>query len=44
MSTPEIASDHMNLNEINAQFQQLETQIQSLYAEWEKLLENLRVT
>jgi ATP-binding cassette subfamily F protein 3 len=40
MSLPEIAADHAKLNEINAKFQRLEKQIQTLYAEWERILEN----
>ena len=41
MSLPDIAADHAKLQEINAQFQQLEKKIQSLYAEWENLLASL---
>ena len=40
MSVPEIAADHARLLEVNNEFQKLEKQTQSLYAEWEKLLEN----
>ncbi|MCU1290292.1 MAG: hypothetical protein JWN60_2521 [Acidobacteria bacterium] len=40
MSVPEIAADHAKLLEVNKQFDQTEKQVQSLYAEWEKLLEN----
>jgi ATP-binding cassette subfamily F protein 3 len=41
MSQPEIASNHEKLNEINAEFQLTEQKIQTLYEEWETLLENL---
>jgi ATP-binding cassette subfamily F protein 3 len=40
MSVPEIAADHARLQKINDEFQNLEKQVQSLYAEWGKLLEN----
>ena len=39
MSKPEIAADHAKLLEINTRFQKAERNLQSLYAEWEKLLE-----
>jgi ATP-binding cassette subfamily F protein 3 len=35
MSVPEIAADHARLQKINDEFQNLEKQVQSLYAEWE---------
>ncbi|HEX8637655.1 MAG TPA: ABC-F family ATP-binding cassette domain-containing protein [Pyrinomonadaceae bacterium] len=40
MSVPEIAADHARLQQVNDEFQKIEKQVQSLYAEWEKLLEN----
>lgn len=40
MSVPEIAADHARLLEVNNEFQKLEKHVQSLYAEWEKLLGN----
>ncbi|HEX8288517.1 MAG TPA: ABC-F family ATP-binding cassette domain-containing protein [Pyrinomonadaceae bacterium] len=40
MSVPEIAADHGKLSEINTRFQETEKHIQTLYAEWEKLLES----
>lgn len=38
MSKPEIASSHFLLQEISDEIQQKEEKVQSLYAEWEKLL------
>nr|MCU0238034.1 ATP-binding cassette domain-containing protein [Pyrinomonadaceae bacterium] len=41
MSEPEIASNHEKLGEVNNEFQIIEQKIQSLYEEWESLLETL---
>jgi ATP-binding cassette subfamily F protein 3 len=41
MSQPEIASDHGKLQEVTAGFQKTEQKIQSLYEEWDKLLETM---
>jgi len=41
MSLPEIASNHAKLQETTDNFQKTEKQIQTLYAEWEKLSEEI---
>jgi ATP-binding cassette subfamily F protein 3 len=41
MSLPEISSDAGKLNEVSAEYRQIEKQIQAHYAEWEKLSEQL---
>ncbi len=38
MSSPEVASDHEKLQAVNDLYQQTESKIQALYAEWESLL------
>ncbi len=41
MSLPEIASNHEKLQKTTERFQQMQSQIQALYEEWEKLSEEL---
>lgn len=41
MSQPEIAANHLLLQEVTDKIQQKEREIQNLYAEWEELLEKL---
>jgi ATP-binding cassette, subfamily F, member 3 len=41
MSKPEVAANHLSLQEISGKIQQKERETQNLYAEWEELLEKL---
>jgi prefoldin subunit 5 len=40
MSASEIVSNHEKLQEVSENYERTERQVQSLYAEWEKLLGN----
>ncbi|MEK7725004.1 MAG: hypothetical protein AAB336_11675, partial [Acidobacteriota bacterium] len=43
MSKPEIAANHLLLQEVTDKIQKKEKEIQNLYAEWEELLEKLKL-
>ncbi|HNU06224.1 MAG TPA: ABC-F family ATP-binding cassette domain-containing protein [Pyrinomonadaceae bacterium] len=42
MALPHVASDHAKLADVNARYEQTQTEIQALYKEWEKLSETGR--
>jgi len=42
MALPHVASDHAKLADVNARYEQTQTDIQALYKEWEKLSETGR--